>query len=189
MVAGYSERRRPGATGCRAVAGEPIGSSRSCTGSGRATLNRSELSWLSGYDRSLTRPRGNGSGGPIPTRRLRGEVISALHEGADWALRLGARVGPRGRHQWTSSNRGWKQPETVLGGSGPRGTSRTSKVMAWVAVDRAIRDVEEFALEVRSTGGSAMRTRFTIRSARGVTTPDRETLPVLRSHWLDPVSS
>src|SRR5271166_6097116 len=41
-----------------------------------------------------------------------------------------------------------------------------SKVMAWVAFDRAIRSIEEFNLEVPSNAGDGSATRFAMRFAR-----------------------
>src|SRR6185369_7388588 len=77
-----------------------------------------------------------------------GELMDALHQ----ARRAGI---PAERRAWSMTlvlldflESGWKQPDEGLWEvRGPRQHFTHSKMMAWVAFDRAVRTVEQFGLE------------------------------------------
>ena len=154
-------RRWPGGTGCCARSPATRDSCRSCTASaGERRLTECEL-------RLAARLRGLAARCGSATRRVDqfqldvyGEVIDALHlarsarpaDGRDaWDLQLALLDVPRG---------GWHEPdEGIWEVRGPRRHFTHSKVMAWVAFDRAVKAVEQFGLDGpgRPLAGAARR--------------------------------
>ncbi|MEU3350669.1 glycoside hydrolase family 15 protein [Streptomyces sp. NPDC037389] len=127
----------------RAVAGDPADLQTVYGLAGERRIPESELDWLPGYERSYPVRVGNQAAG---RRRLDvyGEVIGSLH-----AARRG---GLGGRpHAWNIQRRfleflgnHWREPDSGLWEvRGPRRHFTHSKVMAWVAADRAVRTLEE----------------------------------------------
>lgn len=127
----------------RAVAGDPAGLQIVYGPAGERRLPESELDWLPGYERSYPVRVGDRATG---RRRLDvyGEVIGSLH-----AARRG---GLGGRpHAWNIQRRlleflkdHWREPDPGLWEAhGPSRHFTHSKVMAWVAADRAVRTLEE----------------------------------------------
>ena len=109
---------------------------------GERRLPELELDWLPGYANSKPVRIGNGASTQFQLD-VYGEVMDALYhasgvlsEGADeWNFQLALMDFLEG---------GWKQPdEGIWEVRGPRRQFTHSKVMAWVAADRAVRSVEE----------------------------------------------
>lgn len=131
----------------RAVAGSPDDLQIMYGVGGERRLSEYEIPWLPGYGGSAPVRIGNAAAGQIQLD-VYGEVLDALytarkaglaHEAADWDLEC-ALVG----HLETI----WDQPDDgIWEMRGGRRHFTHSKVMAWVAFDRAVRSAEEFGLE------------------------------------------
>ena len=131
----------------RAVAGDPDDLQIMYGVAGERRLAEYELDWLPGYQSSRPVRVGNAAAGQ---RQLDvyGEVMAAMHA----ARGLGMTPDPFAwriqRHilDWLESH--WREPdEGIWEVRGPRRHFTHSKVMAWVAADRAVRAVEESGLE------------------------------------------
>ena len=126
----------------RAIAGSPDDLQIMYGVAGERRLTEIELAWLDGYEGSRPVRIGNGASGQ---RQLDvyGEVVDALYQArrqglapSDDAWRLTCRL-----IDWLES--GWQEPdEGIWEVRGPRRHFTHSKVMAWVAFDRAIKMVE-----------------------------------------------
>ena len=147
----------------------------------RARLTECELDWLPGYEDSRPVRIGNAAHGQLQLD-VYGEVMDALYQ----AHRGGV---PDSRDGWALQRALldhletiWQQPDAASGRV--RGEPRHftySKVMAWVAFDRAIK----IARESSARGpGRALATdrgdRSTTRSARAATTPSSAPSSVVR---------
>ncbi len=112
--------------------------------SGERRLDEWEVDWLPGYEGSVPVRIGNAAAGQYQLD-VYGEVMSALftasqvdgvHSRAIWDLQ---------RNLVQFLEEGWKLPDDgIWEVRGPRRHFTHSKVMAWVAVDRAVRTMEEF---------------------------------------------
>ncbi len=172
----------------RAIAGDPKDLQIMYAVDGARDLPERELEHLPGYADSRPVRIGNGA---VCQRQadVLGEVMAAmalarqagLAETRDsWALQR-ALVGELAEH--------WDEPDNGLWEiRGPQRHFTHSRVMVWVAFDRAITAVEEQGLEGRSTAGERSATRCATRSSsRGTTlsarrsssttTPARSTPP------------
>jgi GH15 family glucan-1,4-alpha-glucosidase len=127
----------------RAVAGDPADVQIMYGVGGERRLSEWEAGWLPGYEGSAPVRIGNAA---VAQRQLDvyGEVIDALF--------LGFRAGlPFDRHTWALQRallgfleKHWDEPdEGIWEIRGPRQHFVHSKVMAWVAFDRAVKAVEE----------------------------------------------
>ena len=114
---------------------------------GERRLDEYELPWLSGYEGSKPVRVGNAAAGQLQLDVF-GEVLDAMYQ----ARRLGMAPDENGwkleralvQHLETI----WQEPdEGIWEVRGGRKQFTASKVMVWVAFDRAIRSVEEFELE------------------------------------------
>jgi GH15 family glucan-1,4-alpha-glucosidase len=131
----------------RAVAGDPADLQIMYGCAGERRLLEIELPWLPGYEGSRPVRIGNAA---VQQMQLDvfGEVMDALHlarrkglarDDAAWALQ---------RSLLTFLERTWREPdEGIWEVRGPRRHFTHSKVMAWVAFDRAVRAVEEFGAD------------------------------------------
>jgi GH15 family glucan-1,4-alpha-glucosidase len=130
----------------RAVAGDPSRLQIMYGPSGERSLGESELEWLGGYEGSKPVRIGNAAAGQYQLD-VYGEVISALHESRRGGLDP-ASAWDLERALLDFLEDGWRKPDDgIWEVRGPRRHFTHSKVMAWVAMDRAVRDVEEFGLE------------------------------------------
>ncbi len=130
----------------RAIAGDPRDLQIMYGIAGERRLPEYELPWLAGYEGSRPVRVGNGAANQLQLD-VYGEVIDALalarenqldSDNAAWALQ-------RMLLDWLES--GWDQPdEGIWEVRGPRRSFTHSKVMAWVAADRAVHAVERFGL-------------------------------------------
>ncbi|GGP67964.1 glycoside hydrolase family 15 protein [Streptomyces abikoensis] len=127
----------------RAVAGDPADLQTMYGLAGERRLPESELDWLPGYERSYPVRVGNLAAGQLQLD-VYGEVIDSFH-----AARRGG-LGDR-PHAWSVQRcfleflrDHWREPDSGLWEvRGPRRHFTHSKVMAWVAADRAVRTLEE----------------------------------------------
>ncbi len=113
---------------------------------GERSLDERELPWLPGYEGSAPVRVGNAASGQVQLD-VYGEVLEALHQ----ARRRGLKAAPHGwalqrnivEHLATI----WDQPDEGMWEiRGSRQHFTFSKVMAWVAVDRMIKDAVRYHL-------------------------------------------
>ena len=130
----------------RTVAGDPSELQIMYGVAGERRLLEFELDWLEGYERSLPVRVGNAASEQLQID-VYGEVVDALHQ----ARRLGLVPHPI---SWALQRKlleflatRWREPdEGIWEIRGPRQQFTHSKVMAWVAFDRAVKAVEDFEL-------------------------------------------
>jgi GH15 family glucan-1,4-alpha-glucosidase len=131
----------------RATAGHPSQMQIMYGAAGERRLDEWEVSWLGGYEGSTPVRVGNAAAGQFQLD-VYGEVMSALYESAQEG---DAGDNPAWRFQLALMNYlqdGWREPDDgIWEVRGPRRHFTHSKVMAWVAIDRAIKTAEEFGLE------------------------------------------
>ena len=128
----------------RAVAGSPEDVQIMYGIGGERRLDEHELDWLPGYERSVPVRIGNAASEQLQLD-VYGELLDALFQtrahggGADenvWSLQLKLL-------EWLET--GWRSKDSGLWEvRGPERHFTHSKVMAWVAFDRAVRYVDEF---------------------------------------------
>lgn len=131
----------------RAVAGTPDQVQIMYGVAGERQLDEREIPWLTGYEGSAPVRVGNAASEQLQLD-IYGEVADALHHARKGRL--------RGNEPWLEVERAllshlekiWREPdEGIWEIRGPRRHFTYSKVMAWVAFDRAIRSCEMFALK------------------------------------------
>jgi GH15 family glucan-1,4-alpha-glucosidase len=128
----------------RAVAGDPADVQIMYGLAGERRLDELELDWLPGYEGSRPVRIGNAASTQLQLD-VYGEVLGALHQAlvhgvprddAAWSL-LRTMLG------WLEKN--WRRPDSgIWEVRGPLRHFTHSKVMAWVAFDRAVRLHEDF---------------------------------------------
>ena len=124
---------------------------------GERALDERELSWLAGYEGSQPVRIGNAASGQVQLD-VYGEVLECLHQ----ARRHGLKPAP---HGWSLQRnivehlaRIWEQPDEGMWEiRGPRQHFTFSKIMAWVAVDRMIRDATRYHMSGPVDAWRAMR--------------------------------
>jgi GH15 family glucan-1,4-alpha-glucosidase len=148
MTAGYVDEARAWRDWLlRTIAGDPAKLQILYGLQGERRVTETEVPWLAGYEHSRPVRLGNAA---FQQRQLDvyGEVMDALH--------LCRRVGIQGMDAAWSLQRklldylegAWVEPdEGIWEVRGPQRHFTHSKVMAWVAIDRAIRTVEQFGAE------------------------------------------
>ena len=137
----------------RAIAGHPSDIQIMYGIAGERRLTEVELGWLDGYEGSRPVRVGNAACDQLQLD-VYGEVGDALYHAR------GAGLGPSPDAwalnvkllDWLES--GWREPdEGIWEVRGPRRQFTHSKVMAWVAFDRAVRSVESTGSTAPSTAG------------------------------------
>ncbi|HEX9485153.1 MAG TPA: glycoside hydrolase family 15 protein, partial [Gemmatimonadaceae bacterium] len=141
----------------RAAAGSPEQVQIMYGISGERMLRESTLPWLPGYEKSAPVRIGNAAHSQMQLD-VYGEVMDALHqanvaglaESDDaWALQVALT-----NHVAAI----WRQPDSgIWEVRGPPQHFTHSKVMAWVAVDRAVQSAEQFGLPAPLTEWRALR--------------------------------
>ncbi len=131
----------------RAVAGEPKSLQILYGIAGERRLEEFELPWLSGYEGSRPVRVGNGAHKQLQLD-VYGEIMDALHA----ASVHGVEPHPEGLNIEKALldflEGGWRQPdEGIWEVRGPRRDFTHSKLMAWVAFDRAVKAAERFGLQ------------------------------------------
>ena len=114
---------------------------------GERRLTELTLEWLPGYENSVPVRVGNGAYKQFQIDVF-GEVMDALHLARREGLQTTADGWRVQRELLNFLESNWDEPdEGIWEVRGPRQHFTHSKVMAWVAFDRAVRDSELFGLE------------------------------------------
>jgi GH15 family glucan-1,4-alpha-glucosidase len=158
MNAGYFDEARAWRNWLlRAAAGAPSQLQIMYGLAGERRLTEYEVPWLPGYEHSRPVRIGNAAHGQLQLD-VYGEVMDALHQArrgalhpreADWAFQ---------RALLEHLEAIWERPDEGIWEvrGGPRQFTH-SKVMAWVALDRGIRAVEDFGLKGPAARWRALR--------------------------------
>ena len=145
MLAGYRDEAREWRDWLlRAAAGHPADLQIMYGPRGERRLSEYELGWLPGFAASRPVRVGNAASGQFQLD-VYGEVCDALHQ----ARRAGIDAEPDGWNLQVALleflEGAWSEPDDgIWEVRGPRRHFTHSKVMAWVAFDRAIKDAEHF---------------------------------------------
>jgi len=126
----------------RAIAGDPADLQIMYGVAGERRMPEEQLGWLTGYEASTPVRIGNAASGQLQLD-VYGEVADALYQGRVRGL-------PASEDAWLLLQKllefletGWQKPdEGIWEVRGPRRHFTHSKVMAWVAYDRAVRVLE-----------------------------------------------
>ncbi len=144
----------------RAAAGDPADLQIMYGVAGERRLTELELDWLSGYASSKPVRIGNRASEQLQLD-VYGEVLDAFYQARAHGL-------PKESHAWALQKKllqyledGWRQAdEGIWEIRGPRRHFTHSKVMCWVAFDRAVRTVEEQDLDGPVDRWRAIRDRI-----------------------------
>lgn len=148
MMAGYYEEAGEWRNWLlRSVAGSPDQAQIMYGVAGERLLTEVELGWLPGYEKSKPVRIGNAASEQLQLD-VYGEVAAALHHAREGNL---PRNEPATDLQWAllgHLEKIWREPdEGIWEVRGGRRNFTHSKVMAWVAFDRAIKSSEQFSLK------------------------------------------
>ncbi|HZC99012.1 MAG TPA: glycoside hydrolase family 15 protein [Actinomycetes bacterium] len=131
----------------RAVAGQPKQMQILYGVSGERRISEQELDWLPGYEGSRPVRTGNAAVNQFQLD-VYGEVMDALHLGRQSGLQTDETAWDLQRALMDFLESNWREPdEGIWEIRGPRRHFTHSKVMAWVALDRAVKAVELHRLE------------------------------------------
>jgi GH15 family glucan-1,4-alpha-glucosidase len=131
----------------RAVAGTPSQLNIMYGLAGERRLNEFEVDWLPGYEDSRPVRIGNAAFQQFQLDVF-GEVMNALHVARRAGMAMEANSWHVQQAMMEHLEAVWREPdEGIWEVRGPRRHFTHSKVMAWTAVDRAIRTVESYAAE------------------------------------------
>src|SRR5581483_2777263 len=161
----------------RAVAGDPADVQIMYGLAGERRLAEWEVDWLPGFEGSRPVRVGNAASEQLQLD-VYGEVLDALYQtrlhGAApdddvWSL-------TRALLDWLEE--GWRQPDAgIWEVRGPSRHFTHSKVMAWVAFDRAVRECEEFGRDGPVERWRAVRDEAGVRPVVRLRSPRRERAP------------
>jgi GH15 family glucan-1,4-alpha-glucosidase len=127
----------------RAVAGDPADLQIMYGVAGERRLTELELPWLAGYEESAPVRIGNAASEQLQVD-VYGEVMDALYQARAHGLAPEPEAWAVQTVMLESLERVWREPdEGIWEIRGERRHFVHSKVMAWVAFDRAVRSVEE----------------------------------------------
>lgn len=141
----------------RAVAGDPKDMQIMYGIDGRRRLTEEELPWLAGYEGSRPVRIGNAASGQFQLD-VYGEVMDALELARTAGLAPDEQTWSFQRVVMDFLEGHWRDPDNGIWEiRGDRQHFTHSKVMAWVAVDRAIRGVERWGLSGPVTKWKALR--------------------------------
>jgi GH15 family glucan-1,4-alpha-glucosidase len=148
MQAGYTEEAANWSHWLlRAVAGDAAQLQIVYGASGERRLTEVQLTHLSGYEDSSPVRIGNAASEQFQLD-VYGEVMDALYLARTMKIECDPDYWHLQRHLIDFVEENWMMPdEGIWEVRGPRRHFTHSKVMAWVAIDRAVRSVEEFGLE------------------------------------------
>src|SRR5689334_12509670 len=131
----------------RAVAGDPEQMQIMYGVRGERRLAEYELKHLAGYENSRPVRIGNAASEQFQLD-VYGEVMDAMHLARTAGIHSGAASWALQRHLISFVEAHWQEPDEGLWEiRGSRRHFTHSKVMAWVAIDRAVKAVEQFGLE------------------------------------------
>ncbi len=153
MRAGYVEEAKAWRDWfLRAAAGEPAQAQIMYGIAGENRLTEIELPWLSGYEESRPVRIGNGAYDQFQLD-IYGEVLNAIYDACVRGLPLGPEVWDEILTFVDFVENSWQRPDEgiwEIRGGGVRHFTH-SKLMAWVAIDRAVKLFEEFGVGVGHT--------------------------------------
>jgi GH15 family glucan-1,4-alpha-glucosidase len=130
----------------RAVAGKASQDQIMYGIAGERRLIEWEVSWLPGYERSKPVRVGNAAATQLQLD-VYGEVADAMHQARKYLMSVPEHSAAIQRAWISHLEKVWRQPdEGIWEVRGKPEQFTYSKVMAWVAVDRAIKDFEGFKL-------------------------------------------
>jgi GH15 family glucan-1,4-alpha-glucosidase len=131
----------------RAIAGSPTDIQVMYGVAGERRLTELELPWLAGYESSRPVRIGNGACDQLQLD-VYGEIIDALYTARVKGLEASDDVWSVSTKLFDWLESGWRDPdEGIWEVRGPRRHFTHSKVMAWVAFDRAVKAVEKLGRE------------------------------------------
>ena len=161
MTGGYVEEARAWREWLlRAVAGRPDHAQILYGVSGERLLPEWELSWLPGYEGSAPVRIGNAASTQFQLD-VYGEVVDAFHSARRVGLEPDDNAWRVERAMVEYVESVWREPdEGIWEVRGPRRAFTHSRVMAWVAVDRAVKAVEQFGLSGPVERWRAVRARI-----------------------------
>jgi len=148
LTSGYTEEAIAwGEWLLRAVAGSPQELQIMYGLAGERRLTELELPWLPGYERSAPVRAGNAAHDQFQLD-VYGEVMDVLHVARRHSVNFRDDAWPMQQVLMEFLESHWDQPDEGLWEvRGPRRHFTHSKVMAWVAADRAVKAVERHGLE------------------------------------------
>jgi GH15 family glucan-1,4-alpha-glucosidase len=150
----------------RAVAGDPRKLQIMYGLGGERRLDEYAVPWLPGYEGSAPVRVGNAASNQFQLD-VYGEVLDALHQARVAGLKAGAAGWALERALVRAVEDVWDDPDEGLWEvRGPRRHFTHSKVMAWVAVDRAVRSAERFGLDAPVGRWRGLRERIHERVCR-----------------------
>src|SRR5699024_6327574 len=159
----------------RAVAGEPQLMQIMYGIRGERRLTEWEADWLPGYENSRPVRIGNAAVGQYQLD-VYGEVMDVLHLGRRFDISGSDYLWALQRSLVNYLEWCWNEPDEGLWEvRGPRQHFVHSKVMAWVAADRAVRSIEEFGKEGPIERWSALRDTIHAEVCEYGYDPDRNT--------------
>ncbi len=130
----------------RTVAGDPAKLQIMYGVYGERRLTEQELPWLPGYEGSAPVRTGNDAWQQFQLDVF-GEIMDTLHVARHVGVESTEPAWALQRHFLDYLEGEWQQPDKGIWETrGPRQHFVQSKVMAWVAVDRAVRDSERYGL-------------------------------------------
>ena len=131
----------------RAIAGDPSQLQIMYGAGGERRLDEWEADWLPGYEGSTPVRIGNAAAGQFQLD-VYGEVMSALYEASLSGDAVERPAWDLQRTLMDFLESGWRDPDDgIWEVRGPRRHFTHSKVMAWVAIDRAVKTVEQCGTE------------------------------------------
>jgi GH15 family glucan-1,4-alpha-glucosidase len=147
MIGGYVDEARSFRDWLfRATAGDPANLQIMYDIYGARRLTEYELDWLPGYEGSRPVHVGNAASGQFQLD-VYGEVLSCLYAGRKLGLPAREEGWPVLLEVLDFLERAWQHPDDgIWEVRGGRRHFTHSKIMAWVAVDRARRSIEEFGM-------------------------------------------
>jgi len=142
LISGYTDEARAWREWLlRAIAGHPQDTQIMYGVAGERMLTELELPWLTGYEQSIPVRIGNAAHQQFQLD-VYGEVIDTLHVARKYKLERNDDAWRLQSALMDFLESGWKQPdEGIWEVRGPRRDFTHSKVMAWVAVDRSVKEV------------------------------------------------
>ncbi len=152
LGAGYAEEAKAWREWLlRAIAGVPAQLQIMYGVRGERRLDEFELPWLDGYEKSQPVRVGNAASGQFQLDVF-GEVMDAIYQ----AHRAGLETNPADWRMQVALlhflEKNWQEPdEGIWEVRGPRRHFTHSKVMAWVAFDRAIKLVEHYHCDANNS--------------------------------------